>query len=637
MKLVIVESPNKVKKIAGFLGPQYQVMASLGHIRDLSKNSLSVVFQDDRVAPHYEISAKEGVVPKLKRAAQEADEVFLATDPDREGEAISWHLAQVLGNRRCRYRRVTFHAITQEAVTKAIAAPRDIDINLVNAQQARRILDRVVGYVVSPTCIKGSGDPKAKSAGRVQSVALRLVVEREMEIRNFISKDFYVLRVLLEKPGFSPSFWARLVKLEGRDVPRGLGAQDRAQALLKSCLQANDWTVVTASISPQRRTPHPPFTTATCQQDASIRLGFNPERTMRLLQELFEGGHITYHRTDSVALAPEAIAMAREVIRSTLASEYLPKEAQEHKSKAVNAQEAHEAIRPTHPETGPSALEGSEAGALYRLIWQRFIASQTSPAVIEVSTIDTSVLGGQAVFRAKGTRTIFDGWQKIYADEENVDQKTESDEAESGLVILPPVSLDDHLKCSDNELATGKTKPPPRYTQASLIKKLDQDGIGRPSTYASIMGRIMACEYVAEKSRKLYATETGIALITFLKRGYPNNFIEPEFTAKMEERLDQIARGEVPWESEISKASHEVLNLARNAGLTYNPLAGEEGRQRQNAEIKDVTKGSISRPCKDCGIEIFWIQQGTKWLPPFNKDGTRHVCKTQKAKVHSKR
>ncbi|MBI2385584.1 MAG: type I DNA topoisomerase [Elusimicrobia bacterium] len=586
MKLVIVESPNKVRKIKDFLGADYRVAASFGHVRDLpAAGGLSVEFVDGKIKPVYatiERSARH--VRELEDLAKKADEVILATDPDREGEAIAWHVSQLLGERK--YSRVVFHAVTKAEVQKAMAKPRPIDQRLVDAQQARRVLDRVVGWVVSPTLRKVSKD--ARSAGRVQSVALRLVADREKEIGKHKTVDYFVLSARLEKDGSPPPFAAKLIAW--KDHPLGQRLRDPALAEKTTAwAKTVPWRVLTCDRRDSARNPPPPFTTATVQQAASVRLGFNPDATMKHLQALFEDGKITYHRTDSTALSPEGLAEARAVIKKDFPPEYLPKSPIIHATKAANAQEAHEAIRPTHAETGPDGI-GGDAGKLYRLIWQRFVACQMAPGRDQITTIDVACapdswktekgdMAPMGVFQAKGKVLLFDGWRRLAGEDATEEAKKkgkkdgaepeEDDESDGELPMLDP---GDPLTLLDIAALKRSTKPPPRYTQASLIKKLEAEGIGRPSTYAAIMRVILERGYVKEEKRKLHATPLGLSASDFLVRNYTGNFIDMDYTARLEDDLDRIARGEASWEKVVTEASFAVIALARRAGLWYDPL-----------------------------------------------------------------
>ena len=583
MKLVIVESPNKVKKIRGFLGSGYRVAASFGHVRDLpAKGDLAVEFKDGKVTPSYEMIERSArSVNELRSLAKDAEEILLAMDPDREGEAIAWHVAALIGKHK--YSRVVFHSITEKEVKKAVAAPRPIAQGLVDAQQARRVLDRVVGWTVSPTLRKVAKE--AKSAGRVQSVALRLVARREQEINKHDNVQYYVLDAQLEKEGTPPAFTARLVTWKGEP----LGHRLRDETLAKNTvglLKTVAWEVLSCQRKDAVRNPPPPFTTATVQQAASVQLKINPEETMKLLQGLFEEGKITYHRTDSTALAPEAIEAARKLIAKKFPAEYVPAKPILHASKAANAQEAHEAIRPTAPETGSAAGGAGAASKLYTLIRRRFIACQMSPGKDQNTTIDVACDPGGwnhkekgnvplGIFQAKGKVVLFDGWRKLTGGDATEEKKAKSKKDDQDLdedKELPMLEPEDALKMLDLKHLLRKSKPPSRYTQASLIKKLEKDGIGRPSTYAAIMRTILTRGYVKEEKRKLHCTDLGMKVTAFLVRNYTGNFIDLDYTARLEEELDRISRGESAWEKVVTEAAFGVLKLARGAGLWYDPL-----------------------------------------------------------------
>ena len=602
MKLVIVESPNKTRKIRDFLGSGYRVAASFGHVRDLpAAGELAVGFVAGRVLPTYvPLERSRQAIADLTRQAADADEVLLATDPDREGEAIAWHISQLLGERP--YRRVVFHSITRAEVLKAVASPRALDQHLVDAQQARRVLDRVVGWLVSPTLRRVGKE--ARSAGRVQSVALRLVAEREREIQKFDAVDYFILAARLERPGAPPPFQARLVAWKGEPLAQRLTSRAIAEQTVAWC-RRQPWRVQSCERREQQRHPPPPFTTATVQQAASVRLGLNPDATMKLLQGLFEEGRIIYHRTDSTALAPEAIAAARALIAKDFPRAYLPAQPVVHATKSANAQEAHEAIRPTHPEEGVEAAGAGEGAKLYRLIWQRFIACQMAPGRDQLTTIDVACAPGawlvegrpaqpMGVFQAKGKVVLFDGWRRLTGDDATEERavrkrkakakdgsaaqpgaqaKAGAEDEDEFAGELPMLGPGDALDLLALDAQARTTKPPPRYTQASLIKKLEHDGIGRPSTYANIMRTILERLYVGEKQRKLHATALGLAVTDFLVQHFSGNFIDLGYTARLEGDLDRIARGETGWERVVTEASHAVLGLAQRAGLRGNPLA----------------------------------------------------------------
>ena len=587
MRLVIVESPNKTKKIREFLGSGYRVTASFGHVRDLPPvGGLAVAFTDGQVLPNYQPLERAGrAISDLRSLAKGADEILLATDPDREGEAIAWHIAEILapdlGGKPCR--RVTFNAITKAAVTAAIAAPRSIDQHLVDAQQARRVLDRVVGWLVSPTLWQVG--KAAKSAGRVQSVAVRFVAEREREIQAFNVTDYFTLVAHLERSGTAPSFKAELVTWKGEPLKQRLTDLAIAEKTVAWCAK-QPWQVQGCDRREQSRNAPPPFTTATVQQAASVKLVHNPDQTMKLLQQLFEDGHITYHRTDSVALEPDAVVMARAVIARDFPKAYLPEKPIVHGQKSANAQEAHEAIRPTHADE-KVAIAG-DAGALYKLIWERFIACQMSAGRDQLTTIDVACApgtfngGAMGVFQAKGKVVLFDGWRRLTGDATEEQKPADGPKkrgrpaknasAEEPEAILPMLDPGDALTLLELLAKAKSTKPPPRYTQASLIKKLESEGIGRPSTYAPIMKTILERGYVEEQQRKLHGTDLGLRVTDFLVKSYAGNFIEKDYTARLEGRLDSIARGEADWQKTVTEEAFGILGAAQHAGLRGNPL-----------------------------------------------------------------
>jgi DNA topoisomerase-1 len=573
MRLVIVESPNKTRKIRDFLGPGYVVTASFGHVRDLPPTGgLGVAFAGGRVTPTYQPLEKAGrAIAELTRLAAKAEEILLATDPDREGEAIAWHIAELL-QRPCR--RVTFQAITKDAVMNAMQAPRQVDQHLVDAQQARRVLDRVVGWLVSPT-LRAVGK-EAKSAGRVQSVALRIVAEREAEIRAFVKADFFTLSAKLTPASGGRALTAELIRWKGEPLAHRLADGDTAEKTVAWC-RKQPWQVLHCERRESAKPPPPPFTTATVQQAASVALKLAPDATMKLLQELFEDGHITYHRTDSVALAPEAIAAARALIARDFPPDYLPPSPVIHGQKSANAQEAHEAIRPTHPEETPAL--GGDRAALYDLIRTRFLACQMAAGRDAVTTLDVACAPGawnggpMGVFQAKGLQVLFDGWRKMTADAtEEPKRKTKEDAPVAAR--LPTVEAGDALTLEDLAAKAKSTKPPPRYTQASLIKKLEALGVGRPSTYAATLATLFARTYVGEEKRLLLATDLGMAVTDFLKRFYGGDFIDPDYTARMEGALDAVARGERDWQDLVTHAASALLVRAKTAGLRGDPLAG---------------------------------------------------------------
>ena len=524
MKLVIVESPAKSKTISKYLGREYAVRASVGHIRDLPKSSKNAIDIAAGFMPHYEISkGKEKVIAELRAAAKKADEVLLATDPDREGEAIAWHVAQALGLNDPK--RVVFYEITEAAVKDAMAHPRAIDQNLRRAQEARRVLDRLVGYDLSGLIWK-----KVRyglSAGRVQSPALRILVEREREIRAFIPQDYWIITADVATAKKVP------LTLTCSQEPK---TREEADAILEHG-RKNTWLVKDIAENEMRRAPRAPFTTSTLQQSASSRLGMSPSRTMSIAQKLYEEGHITYMRTDSTALASAAQAQILDVVEKKYGKSYAL--AHTHKTKSKNAQEAHEAIRPTNADVADAGT-GEEQRRLYRLIWQRAVASQMAAAQLLKTKITAQVGDGRNVpdFFVNGSRTIFDGWYRA-------DPHAKSEDVE-----LPQVSRGERLALLDIRSEAKQTQGPGRYSEAGLIKELEKRGIGRPSTYASIIKTLYERGYAEREGRSMRPTDTGEVVSLFLENNFAK-YVSDSFTAEMEDELDDIARGKREYEKTL--------------------------------------------------------------------------------------
>jgi len=544
--LVIVESPAKAKTIERYLGPGYTVLASYGHVRDLpenpGKNQLGVDVDHD-FQPVYEVVAdRKKQLAAIQKAAAKADMVYLATDLDREGEAIAWHVAEAAHLTPERTRRVTFSEITESAIKRAFEQPRDIDQNLVDAQQARRIVDRLVGYTLSPLLWRKVR--AGLSAGRVQSVAVRIVVDREREIRAFTAREYWTLKAVLVAPN-GETFEADLVRIEGKKPEIGDGETAERHA---TAIRASRPVVTDVSVKKSNRNPAPPFTTSSLQQEASRKLGFSPKRTMSAAQRLYEGvetddgqvGLITYMRTDSVALSSQAMAEATEVIGERYGPEYATPKGRVFKTKTRNAQEAHEAIRPTSFRRDPDTLAkrlGSDEARLYRLIWQRALASQMATKEIETTSVDLAADGYE--LRANATRTTFDGFSRVYT-EGHDDQEEEAE------CRLPALTKGDTAGVESVEPLQHFTEPPPRYTEASLIKALEEHGIGRPSTYAATISTIMDRGYVKVQERRLYPEPVG-EVVTDLLVGHFGEFVDLEFTARMEDELDDVADGKRAW------------------------------------------------------------------------------------------
>ncbi len=562
-KLVIVESPAKAKTIGKYLGSGYTVKASMGHVRDLPKSTLGVEVADD-FAPKYLVPRdKVKTVKELKASVQNAREIYLATDPDREGEAIAWHLMHATEATNKPVRRVVFHEITREAVTEAMAHPRDIDMQLVDAQQARRVLDRLVGYGVSPLLWKKV--KRGLSAGRVQTAALRIVVEREREVLAFVPVEYWSLEAELSKRTATgkgkrsqDTFKAALIKVHGKkaELKTGWETQEIVQGL-----DGAAYRVGTVTRKETQRRPSAPFTTSTLQQEASRKLGYAVRRTMQIAQELYEGvdlgpegtqGLITYMRTDSTNVAGSAQQAARAVISVRFGPEYVPEKPPFYAKKSKGAQEAHEAIRPTSPQRDPASVKPFLSGPqfkLYQLVWQRFVASQMRPAILDNTGVDIRagkpelLASGEApfLFRATGSVVKFPGFLAVYQAGRD---DGETDELDKG--ALPPLAEGEELDLLRLLPEQHFTQPPPRYSEATLVKALEERGIGRPSTYAPTIGTLQARSYVTVEEKKLVPTELGMVVNDLLVEHFPNIF-DVGFTSKLEEELDEIATGDRSW------------------------------------------------------------------------------------------
>jgi DNA topoisomerase-1 len=600
--LVIVESPAKAKTLGKYLGRDYQVKASVGHVMDLPKSKLGVDVERDFAPEYHVIQGKAKVLEEIKKAAQDKEHVYLAPDPDREGEAIAWHIAAKLGRRRKNVHRVLLHEITKKAVLEAIRNPRTLDRHRFDAQQARRVLDRLVGYKLSP--LLWEKVRRGLSAGRVQSVAVRIIAEREREIRAFTPEEYWTVEARLEG-GQPPPFAARLAEVDGRRLDhKSFRLADRAQVDgVLAGLDGATWTVTKVERKERRRHPTPPFITSRLQQEASRKLGFQPSRTMRIAQRLYEGvelgddgsvGLITYMRTDSTRISGDAIAAARDWIGGRYGGDYLPESPNVYRSKK-DAQDAHEAIRPTSMEYDPERIArhlDKDELALYTLIWNRFVASQMASAVYDATAID--IEAGTCRFRATGQILKFDGFIRIYTEGRD-DEAVDPEEMEGQ---LPPLAEGDRLALQELVPEQHFTQPPPRYTQATLIKALEELGIGRPSTYATIMGTILNREYVVEDDqRRLRPTELGFLVTDLLVEAFPD-VLNVEFTAGMEEELDAIEEGRENWVSTMRRF--------------WEPFAKD--LERAEVEMRDVKREE--RPtefaCEKCGqpMVIKWGRRG---------------------------
>ncbi len=597
--LVIVESPAKAKTISKYLGKDFTVKASVGHVMDLPKSKLGVDIEKD-FEPHYiVIKGKAPVVKELKTAAKKADRVLLATDPDREGEAIAAHVADIIsGNvKNADIYRVLFNEITKKAITEAIKHPGKIDENKVDAQQARRVLDRLVGYQISPILWKKVR--RGLSAGRVQSVALRLICEREEEIKAFVPEEFWSLTALLEGK-MPPQFEAKLLKKDEEKLR--VKNNDEVQKILDD-LQGASYTVARVEKKERRRNPVAPFTTSKLQQEGGRKLGFTAKRTMGVAQSLYEGvdigeegtvGLITYMRTDSTRVSKEAQDEARKLIESKYGKDYVPEKPPVYAS-AKSAQEAHEAVRPTSVLREPDAIKKHlepDQYKLYRLIWNRFVASQMNPAVIDQTSVD--IKAGDYTFRATGSVVKFPGFMAVYMEEKSEDQVSED---ENGEAVLPPLAEGETLTLIKLDPKQHFTQPPPRFSEALLVKTLEEKGIGRPSTYAAIISTIQERHYVTKVESKFRPTELGVLVNKLLVDHFPV-VMDVAFTAKMEEELDKIEEGQMRWVEAVKDF--------------YKPF--NESLEKAHAEMKDfkAEQTPTDIACDKCGkpMVIKWGRNG---------------------------
>ncbi|HAG12250.1 MAG TPA: type I DNA topoisomerase [Ruminococcus sp.] len=561
-ELVIVESPAKAKTIQKYLGTGFEVVASMGHVRDLPKSKLSVDIEHDFEPTYIEMKGKEDVIRDLKARAKKSDRVWLATDPDREGEAISWHLAQLLGLDIQQNNRVEFNEITKTGVQTGMSHPHKIDLDLVNAQQARRILDRIVGYQLSPFLWRKIR--RGLSAGRVQSVAVRLVVDRENEIRAFQPREYWSIDAKLTAKSSRKVFAAHLTEVDGKKAELATGAE--TDEILKS-LEDAQFVVKSVKKRVTSRQPAPPFITSTLQQEASRRMGFQARRTMKTAQELYEGvelptlgavGLITYMRTDSLRISDEAKAAAAEYIRGAYGKQYLPATPRNFKTKK-GAQDAHEAIRPTMPDLTPDQVKDSlttDQYKLYKLIWERFIASQM--ANCQLDTMSADITANNCLFRASGYSVKFDGFTKLYV--EAKDSKGDEEDNKE----LPPLNEGDPLKVKAIAGNQHFTQPPSRYTEATLIKALEENGIGRPSTYAATVSTILSRMYVERDGKQLRPTSLGEVTTELMKDQF-KQIVDVKFTADMESDLDGVEQGKTDWVESLRKFYDNFEKTLANA------------------------------------------------------------------------
>lgn len=583
--LVIVESPTKARTLSKFLGKDFRIEASMGHIRDLPKSELGVDVEAG-FEPRYIIPRdKKKKVNELKKLAKEAKTIWLASDPDREGEAIAWHTAYLLNDNENRrdIKRVVFHEITEGAIKEAFNHPRELNSQLIDAQQARRVLDRLVGYKLSPLLWKKV--KRGLSAGRVQSVALRLIVEREREIAAFKPVEYWTIEADVQKKTKEP-FIITLIEKNGEKI--SISTQSDAEKILKE-LERAEYSVKKIIQKVVKRTPSAPFTTSTLQQTAGNKLGMSAKKTMMIAQNLYEQGLITYMRTDSVNLSAFAITEARDFIGSNYGQNYLPPSPRMYKSKSKNAQEAHEAIRPTSLKSSPEKLHGDhftrDHKKLYELIYKRTVASQMADAVLDQTTVDVSAL--IYTLRATGSVLKFDGWLKLYGISGEAEE--EQKEGEERKQILPKLEEGEGLDLVKIIPYQHFTQPPPRYTEASLVKKLEELGIGRPSTYAPILSTIQDRFYVERVERKFNPTPLGIAVNDFLIKYFPDVF-DYTFTAQLEDELDDVANGQREWKKTI--------------GEFYDPFEKKLEGTEEKAEKVKLEVETVDKNCPKCGKQL---------------------------------
>lgn len=576
--LIIVESPAKARTISNFLGNKYEVMASKGHIRDLPKTSFGIKIEEDHFVPEYRISKDHSaLVKELKEKAAKAGQVYLATDEDREGEAIAYHIAKAIGKDENSLPRIVFHEITQSAIEHALKNPRKLDINSVNAQQTRRLLDRIVGYKLSP--LLGQKIQRGLSAGRVQSAALKIIVDREKEIRAFVPLEYFSIDMI-----FSKDLEVELVEFDAKKLEKlSLTNKDRAKLILEECQKAQ-FVVENIESKERKIAPPPPFMTSTLQQSASNRLGFTPKKTMMIAQKLYEGvkthqgtmGVITYMRTDSLNLAKEAVKSARELIKEHFGKEYLPSKENIYTTKSKGAQEAHEAIRPTNlsftPELAAKYLEKDEL-RLYTLIYNRFLACQMNPAISQSEGVFAR--GGRALFKISGRRVLFEGFYKVYGD-------MDKDK------ILPEFKKDQVLKTQKLSMSNHFTEPPSRYSEAGLVKKLESLGIGRPSTYAPTISILSARDYVVIEKKQLVPQEIAFSVTELLEKNF-SDIVDSHFTSNLENTLDEIAENKADWQETLREFYYPFMRKI------------EEGKSTIKSQ-KTFTK--LDEKCPECGGEL---------------------------------
>lgn len=611
MKLVIVESPAKAKTINKYLGKDYEVLASFGHVRDLPAKDGSVRPDEDFAMSWAVDTASKKRLADIAKAAKGADELILATDPDREGEAISWHVLDVLKEKKVlkdkKVSRVVFNAITKNAVTEAMKHPRDVDAPLVDAYLARRALDYLVGFTLSPVLWRKL--PGSRSAGRVQSVALRLVCEREAEIEKFKPQEYWsILATLIEK---DKPFEARLYAVNGEKTDKLAVASEKEATALKAAIEAGHFRIATVEKKPTKRNPYPPFTTSTLQQEASSRLGFAPARTMQIAQRLYESGLITYMRTDAVQMAPEGIDQARQAISKEFGDAYLPNTPRLYQTKAKNAQEAHEAIRPTDMfrKARDLSLDPDQA-KLYELVWRRTLASQMRSAEIERTTADIAVTGTSPALtlRATGSVVTFSGFLALYGVTANTEKKDDEEDRDDR--ELPPLAEGDTPTLKGCEIAQHFTQPPARYTEASLIRKMEELGIGRPSTYAATMSVLQERNYVRLEKRALIPEDRGRLVTAFLESFF-TKWVEYGFTAELEGELDEISAGKSDYKEVLRRFWKDFsAHVAETKDLRVSEVLDALNDLLGDHIFPPREDGSDPRACPSCGTGHLSLKLG---------------------------
>ncbi|MDJ0637526.1 MAG: type I DNA topoisomerase [Paracoccaceae bacterium] len=598
MPVVVVESPAKAKTINKYLGSDYTVLASYGHVRDLPPKDGSVDPENGFDMKWEVASDSKKHIKAIADALKDDPALILATDPDREGEAISWHLEEALRNRKALkadtpVSRVVFNAITKSAVTEAMQNPRDVDRDLVEAYLARRALDYLVGFNLSPVLWRKL--PGSRSAGRVQSVALRIIVEREMEIEAFNAQEYWTVKALLQTPR-GQSFEARLTVLGGKKLDKFDIPDETAAELAVSAINTRDLTIQSVEAKPGTRNPSPPFMTSTLQQEASRKFGFGARQTMQIAQRLYEAGHITYMRTDGIDMAPEAVTAAREAIKDRYGDTYVPGSPRMYKNKAKNAQEAHECIRPSRmtADTESLKLADPDQRKLYDLIWKRTLASQMEAARLERTTVDIGSADGQVVLRATGQVVTFDGFMRVY--EEGRDDVVDDDDK-----VLPQIMQGEAAKKETITPEQHFTQPPPRFTEATLVKKMEEIGIGRPSTYASIVTTIQDRGYVRKEKNRLFPEDKGRLVTVFLVE-YFRRYVGYDFTAKLEDELDDITSGERDWQDVLSRFWRDFKAAIEDTSeLRITDVLNKINEVLEPHLFPPTEDGSNPRLCPNCG------------------------------------